>query len=272
MPHIFDNHGQSISILSITCVLTASVYTNLTLVTEEKLDFIREHYIQLITSVDFKEARKHDKLRGKKGAFAKTIEMLDYAKKIGINIRINSMLNDKSVEEILELREMINLYTENFVSNIIIPTGRARYNYSFKDYELLFKIYAYLNSNSYKENISLLEIENFDFSQVRSDYCNVAEKFVFIDYLGNYILCPSLRIEDREDFSFGNIDTISLTDMIEKMRKKNVECKFLRICKAAEKCKGGCRSRAFLIHDDINSPDTVMCKLYNIECMNFEEN
>lgn len=98
MPHIFDNHGQSISILSITCVLTASVYTNLTLVTEEKLDFIKEHYIQLITSVDFKEARKHDKLRGKKGAFAKTIEMLDYAKKIGINIRINSMLNDKSVE------------------------------------------------------------------------------------------------------------------------------------------------------------------------------
>ena len=64
--------------------MTASVYTNLTLVTEEKLDFIKEHYIQLITSVDFKEARKHDTLRGKKGAFAKTIEMLDYAKKIGI--------------------------------------------------------------------------------------------------------------------------------------------------------------------------------------------
>lgn len=241
-----------------------SIYSNMTVINEEQLLFIKNNYIEIITSLDFSEEKKHDALRGREGAFKKTIDALEVAKKIGCNIRINSMINDKAETEINELLHLVKGYTDKYVTNIIIPTGRAKNMYSFDNYNELYKIYAYLNSNSQINEFNAKKAQQMDFSNMIYDYCGIAEKFIFVDYKGKFILCPSLRSEDDESFCFGNITDSSLIDAVSKMREKDVGCKYLKECKVAEKCKGGCRSRAFILHHDINAPDSIMCKIYGI--------
>ncbi|MBS7621006.1 SPASM domain-containing protein [Candidatus Bathyarchaeota archaeon] len=93
----------------------------------------------------------------------------------------------------------------------------------------------------------------------------LTEKFVTAN--GKVCLRPTLTHREDPQFYGGDLREKSLRDIWERsntFRKfRYVNCRLLKLkeCKYAKFCEGGCRSRAYLRHGDIESPDYILCEL-----------
>ena len=70
------------------------------------------------------DPKKNDKMRGVKGAFAKTMEAFKYAKEFDLNICLSAVLchdNKKDIEELLKFAEKEEVF---LLLNIASSVGR----------------------------------------------------------------------------------------------------------------------------------------------------
>lgn len=202
-----------------------TIFTNLTLLTDEHIKILEEYNINCITSLDFYSDIKHDELRGMKGAHKKTLDNIKKLRERNINVRINFMINNKSIEELNELIYLIKELDSNYIGDIIIPTGRGEELGKYNNIEQIAKLYAYINSEKYKPIPNIKNLEECDYIDVSCYDCKVSRKFIFIDFEGNYILCPSLRKEDNSQFYIGNISQDMMCDVVKKINKLDI-----RVC------------------------------------------
>ena len=97
--------------------------------------------------------------------------------------------------------------------------------------------------------------------------CGIGSSMLFVDAYGNVSLCPTLTQRENPEFLAGNVTHSSLKDIWENSlvfkKIRGFQCREVEQCHFRELCKGGCRSRAYLASNDINSPDFAMCLLYN---------
>ena len=88
--------------------LNVRLITNGTLLTKKRLDSLYNHGLRsIMISLDGNE-EYHDKVRGVKGSFKKTLEAVKYAKEKGLYTRVNSVAWKDNREDILNLLEMFN--------------------------------------------------------------------------------------------------------------------------------------------------------------------
>lgn len=252
-----------------------SIFTNLTLLKDEMVPKIKKMNINIITSLDYFKSSSHDAFRGARGAYFKTVKSIKILKKNNIPIRVNMMIDGKSEDEIQDLVNFLKLdLGVNYVADIIIPIGRAEKTSinHLKEVSSYYKKIA-IDQWTSEKPLNLAETNICSSSCIYSNDCGVNRNFLFIDYLGNAILCPSLRKEYSEDFFFGNIFEENLSEIFNNFFSDNlnVNCHKLNDCKFKEQCLGGCRSRAFHFTKSINGIDPVMCNVYNLLEENINE-
>jgi radical SAM protein len=97
------------------------------LLTEDVVRRLKESGLsQMAQSVDFPRAELHDEFRGVRGAFAKSMEAIEWAHKHQIPVQVNTTLSGRSVpylEEMVELVQRLGIvFWEVF---FLVPMGRG---------------------------------------------------------------------------------------------------------------------------------------------------
>ena len=241
------------------------IFSNATLLDEEKIIKLKELQIRkLVVSVDGYTSKVHDEFRGVEGALEKTIENIKLMKKHGVDVDINVMLGDHNANEINQLVDYLRFELKvPFAGDVIMPIGRGSDITNSENYACIL---GYINQLNGKETACSIEnMGEFEVPPQRS--CGIGDSFLYVTHEGSFNLCPSLTYKFDEAFRFGNIRKDKLYDVwtsgMDKFR--NLNCEKHAECQAHEKCKGGCRSRAYSAYGSIYSADKVYCKIYGCE-------
>lgn len=244
-----------------------TVYSNLTVLSEENLKTIVECAVHVNTSLDYADADKHDQFRGKRNAFEETIANIKKVKSKTDNIAVNIVVNNKTDEEINKLINFIKFDLKlNYHADVIKPIGRG------KDYKLTqHDIEAYVYANYICSTEELCHISSGFGIQKDLVYgynCNAGKDFIFVNCAGECSLCPTLTLAQSQEFYFGNILNTSLYDIWASQKRvsfSNLNCKHIDTCPKASQCKGSCRSKAYEVNKNVFDPDLIMCKIYDID-------
>lgn len=225
-----------------------AVATNATLLNEEKITKLKELGVDHLTiSLDSGLAEEHDSFRGVKGTFAKAIESIKMAQKLGLNIAINTTVSHLNIHS-KGLLKLIDFSSENkILLNTILaaPAGR------WKGKEGL------LLRREDLEYLAQLRAKNpFIRRDVDSNYmkwgCGAVKEALYISPYGDVLACPFIHI------SLGNIFEESLA----KIRERGLSLPFFK--KFSPKC---------LAAEDETFIKEYLSRTFDKDCLpiNFEE-
>ena len=244
-----------------------TVHSNGTTLTEANLEIIRDVGVRrLQVSLDSHRPHVHDKIRGRPGAFDKTVQGIRLAKQLGINLRISIVVHKYNKDEIGEfVKWCANDLDVAVAIDRVIPAGgelEARVGVNAKEY---FELVAPLIS---RDVISAKICENSDANlntALVEPACGIGQSFVYITADGEIALCPTMTSRDKAIFAGPNIREMSLSDAwLHSSHFKQfrfVNCRNTGRCPAAKACGGGCRSNAYLETGELDSPDFISCNL-----------
>jgi MoaA/NifB/PqqE/SkfB family radical SAM enzyme len=225
-----------------------SIFTNLTLLNRKQIDQISnlKGLYRIVTSIDYFNAKKHDEFRGVEGSYKKTIDTLLSLKDKGVEVVVNSIVNNDNHEDIISLMHFLKEHDIELHLDTIIECGRAK-NYS--------------NTGNVIENVRFIRkllkdnINDLDEDRISRNVCGVGENFIFLDYLGYYNLCTGLNRDVNERFNLGKI----LKDAIPKIYSFDLQCDNKK-CIYSKNKSCGCRHRAYVNHSELNKPDDLICQ------------
>lgn len=228
--------------------ISYSIFTNLTLLNDDKISFISnlKGLYRIVTSVDYFDPYKHDRFRGKKGSYAKTINNILSLKSKNVDVVVNTIVNEENYEDV---EKLVSFFSEKNIEvhlDTIVDCGRAKTfrNIGKMDENLSF-IKTVLNSNKC--------VLNKD--KITKNVCGVGENFVFLDYLGYYNLCTGLNRELDSSFNLGR----DMEQAIQNIKLFNLSCTN-KHCRYSENKSCVCRHRAYLNHNRIDAPDELICE------------
>lgn len=247
--------------------LEVSITTNGTLLDQNTVKRVDDLGIKTLTvSLDGGTEKSNDFIRGK-NSFKRTLEGLDNLKKFyNHNYCIKTTLMKTNMDDIDELIKIaIEKKCWSIKFNCVREDGRAREN--AKDIVLNQEEYIKVIKNiekirkKYKDIIDIkapLNVfceDDYDYIEELGFGCFAGKESICIDPLGNVKPCSHFP----KEFICGNILNEELTDIwhnssiLKKFRnlKGNIKC---NECSEYQKCRGGCRYRAFL-NEDINGVD-----------------
>ena len=241
------------------------LFTNATLLTEEKIEQLSNLEInEYRISLDGYE-KNHNQFRGVNNAYAKTKKALDYIKeKTNSSIIVNVLINSLNKNEIAAFLNDLITQKLRYKIDTIIPKGNAVNNQ-----ELILTIDEYIEaiseifgreSDYYKDNVNKLSINGIKSKHINGSNlgCGVGNKILFIDSKGDIKYCPTLPQ------ILGNIHKDKIKDVWENIteeQRKQLQCKHINQCVYSLICGGGCRSRAFELSGEHDSPDVYECRL-----------
>lgn len=264
-------HSQIMKILSYAAErgLLVTIITNATLIDEKIAEEINNYSVSYITvSIDGAQEKTNDYIRGV-GSFKKIIRSVSllkdrFTKPVYIYFTLNRM-NKNEIEGMLKLTAEIG--GKMLRIRPVIPLGRAEVdpdiNLDAKDYrEAIDEIIRLLPGSGIKVDLPHSEAmglnENVSVNPgLYSFGCVAGNTFIHIDPYGNVYPCQYL---ETSEYLSGNIFSTSLKDVwmnsvvLERFRnltgnKKCLDCEFFL------GCRGGCRARSVILHNDIDSPD-----------------
>ena len=98
------------------------------LVTEEKLRYLSENgLVSVSLSLDGSRSDNNDRIRGVRGSFQKTMEIIDLLSKMGIRIQINTTVMRDNVEDLPHIfRALRKKHINTWEVFFLINTGNAR--------------------------------------------------------------------------------------------------------------------------------------------------
>ncbi len=253
--------------------------TNGTLVDEDNVEKIKEHFDVASLSIDGSDASIHDNFRGVKGAFDATIKAAGLFKDIGLSFIVNSSFtkrNQHDIENTYKLAKKIG--ASAWYMFMIVPTGRGEEIsdelISKEDYKKILKwhfhlelkekdifirptcapeYYALCDMEAKKEKVNFKR-RNLKFSTGGAKGCIAGQKIAFIGYDGetkpcSYFLRSAGNVLDR-----GFLDIWHNSKIFKDMRdfknynKKCATCRYINVC-------GGCRARADAYYGDYMAID-----------------
>jgi len=247
--------------------ICVDVLTNGTLITEvvsEKLSQLAPHSIQV--SIDGATPGTHDRLRGVKGAFDRTIEAIKYLVKAKVRTTISCTFHKGNIAELESIYHLVRqLGVQGLLFGFIYPIGRGgsvynKWALSSREQEyvrsflvkksqelkgdLAFKIYV-------DEAVGRIEAGRF-----LPPACKAGRIMITIGANGDIIPCPMLF-----DMKAGNVRR----DDVEAVWQRSSVLTYLRDianikgpcsgCPFLPKCGGGCRAMAYLVTGDAMGSD-----------------
>lgn len=248
--------------------MITNIFTNGYALSEEMCSFLAGlGNIKIVfISMDDKNADSHDEFRGMAGSFDRIIKGVMQLKKLGIRPVMNITLNKSNSQHIKEIIDFCRntLEVECRVAPILY-VGRGKcFEKDNVDMDVIVNTMDYsigdLLDLPYGESITGMD------QNVNEPSCGVGHKMVYIRSNGEICLCPTLSSRESSEFELGNIRTLTVVDVWEHSEKLNrFRNSFCRNqdCVHLPKCKGGCRSRAYLQNEDFYDVDTIVCNYFD---------
>ncbi len=247
--------------------------TNGTLLEQETVRrLIRAGISRISISIDGKDERSHDGLRGVQGAFSGALFGIENAKREHLSFQINTTITKRNVGELSEIESLARrLGADAHHLFLLVPTGRgaqmAADSLTAQEYEeVLGRIYRYEMAAPYPVKVTCAP----QYMRIRQDTaaregtairpgghgfaattrgCLGGISFLFISHDGTTQPCGYLEVTG------GNITEIPIREIWER---GEVFCRLrdysrlggkCGVCEYADIC-GGCRARALFTHGD----------------------
>lgn len=201
-----------------------SLVTNATLMTREKLQRLKEAGLDTLQlSLEGMDPSKHDKIRGEKGSHAKIMQVIKWAKELGLLLCLSMVVTNDNfgeVRELIEYAKKINMNDTFVLLNPISRTGNARDKGELN-----------LSEEDYRRYMDL-----FKCGLVRTDTvinfrgkkgCPAGLEKVHITAYGDVLTCPHVQV------SYGNVLEEPIKSIWQRMRatpwlsKVSDRCKYV---------------------------------------------
>ncbi|MCK4261213.1 MAG: radical SAM protein [Halanaerobiales bacterium] len=245
--------------------MAVTLFSNLTVLDYEKIKILKDLKIRkVITSLDGYSDVVHDGFRGVKGCKQKTIDNIKILRRFGIDVSVNVIIGNHNIKELDKLINYLKFDLKiPFTPDIILPIGRGNNLLDYDKYAELLGYLHYIKGKDYKCSIQ----NRGKFELPYQEHCGIAENFLYITSDGKVNLCPSLTYRENADFSFGNIKETNLEDAWKQiiLCYGSLACEKRVECEAKNKCKGGCRSRAYSAYGSVSAADKSHCIMYGVE-------
>lgn len=248
--------------------------TNLTLLTDEMIDYIDELSIPVLVSVDgIKEV--HDKHRC--NSFDKVIENMKKLidRDLGYLIEARMTVAPDTAKYMYESVKMLVDLGINNIANV--PASDLEWDaqsiQDYKDnYEKILDMYInILNDETNKRNISLYKVDqalNLALEPIKEDtsMCNIGNpRWVIIDWKGDIWPCPDYPTTDNVDLIAGKIGNfytgVDETKVDPKPMVATYELERCKGCDAISICKSGCPYENYTKNGKFNEPTIGYCTL-----------
>lgn len=248
--------------------------TNLTLLTDEMIDYIDELSIPILVSVDgIKEV--HDKHRC--NSFDKVIENMKKLidRDLGYLIEARMTVAPDTAKYMYESVKMLVDLGINNIANV--PASDLDWDdqsiQDYKDnYEKILDMYIdILNDETNKRNISLYKVDqalNLALEPIKEDtsMCNIGNpRWVIVDWKGDIWPCPDYPTTDNVDLIVGKIGNfytgVDETKVDPKPMVATYELERCKGCEAISICKSGCPYENYTKNGKFNEPTIGYCTL-----------
>ena len=254
--------------------------TNGTLLDRKIAKKLKDAGIKRISiSIDGKDERSHDDLRGVSGAFRGAISGIESTKDVGLSFQINTTITKRNLKELSEIESLAqNLGADAHHLFLLVPTGRgsemAHESLDKNEYEsVLSEIYNYEKAAPYPVKVTCApqymrikremareegrEITSFEHGlAAETRGCLGGISFLFISHDGNTQPCGYL------DIQAGNIRERPIKEIWEGsevflrlrdfslLKGKCKNCEYVDVC-------GGCRARALYHFGDFMASEPL---------------
>lgn len=253
------------------------VTTNLTILTDEMLDYIDNYNIHLLVSIDgTKEV--HDKNRS--NSFDKVMENLQKLKDRDLLIYVEArmtILPEDAYQMFDSVKFLIDFGIDNVcpmpVTDVSWTTEQLEY-YALNFRAVVNCFIAYSNKEDYSRNISIKNVNDMLINVLSPEVSDEMLCAIFnnrwcaIDTNGDVYPChqlPTSEPDIKAKNKIGNIYTGVEEDMILKETKKvtyhKEECD---TCSAKGTCKGGCPQENYRLNNKEDEPSEAYCNLHKI--------
>ena len=257
--------------------VTYGVTTNLTILTDEMLDYIDNHNIHLLVSIDGSK-EIHDKNRS--NSFDKVMQNLQKLKDKDLLIYVEArmtVLPEDAHQMCNSVRELIDFGIDNIcpmpVTDVEWTTEQLE-DYRLNYQQMVKMFIDIINQDGYHRNISIKNINDMLINVLSPEVsdemlCAIFnDKWCAIDTNGDVYPChqlPTSTPEIKAKNKIGNIYTGVEDSMIRTESKKATyhkeECD---TCSARGTCKGGCPQENYRLGRAEDDPSDAYCNLHKI--------
>lgn len=260
--------------------LRVCMATNGTLVTDEVCEQIKATQIRIVSlSLDGHTPETHDDFRQQPGAFEGTLRAAELFRKHGIEFIVNSSFTKRNQPYIADtFRLAKRIGAKAWYMFMIVPTGRGEEIMSEliskEDYEEILAWHYHQEKNEdeilmrptcaphyYRVVPQLNRAEGSAFTRRSLSFstgggkgCLAAQSICLIDCMGDVKPCSYFPISAGNVLERSFEDIWWQSDLFSDLRNfdgykgKCGSCEYTRVC-------GGCRARAYAVHDDYLAPE-----------------
>ncbi len=254
-----------------------SLATNGTLITQDVADFMAglEHY-SISISLDGAE-QAHDRIRGRKGAYAKTLNGLRILKKAGVKFAINTTLSRDNVGDVKDLARIARDFQCYVRLSLLHPNGRAENMGSQAlDAEEIFRVREFCHllykSSGVNIHINLPPLLQYldEIMPTRGSACGWAKHYCGLLDNGDVTICGVASGE--KDLIAGNVLHDSLDHIWRNaplfQKTRNFENRDIKgicgRCPFNDFCGGACRLSAYREAGDFLAPYFLCQRFYDL--------
>lgn len=241
--------------------LSVLLFTNGTLISKKVVKKLKKLQVyRLNVSIDGPDAKIHDKFRGVKGAFKKTVNGIKLLKKAKIPVDASISITKYNYTEIPKILQLLmDLDIDNFKMWPITYSGRSKK----EDFFITCEEFRYVMEADRKFEIEKLKKgkEKFHYSTAISN-CGIGRGSLTVKSNGMVVPCPMFTEED----SLGNIRDNTLTDIwntapfLKMVRSISVfKTEPCKTCEFAAVCKGGCIGDIYKRTGEFSCYDPYVC-------------
>jgi len=248
-------------------LMIVNIFTNGFSLNAETCKFLNElgNVKIVFISIDDIDPEKHDAFRGKIGSYTKIMDGIACLKSLGMRVVVNITLNEENSNRIKQVID----YCRNTIGvecrvAPVMYVGRGKcFEESKISPELIIETMDYSIGDMLGH---MPDEDDMIFDKVHYEpSCGVGHSMLYIRANGELCLCPTLSSRESDDFYLGNIRTHDIKDVWQNSQKikmfRDSHCKITN-CKYMEKCRGGCRSRAYLQKLQMNDVDQIVCDYF----------
>lgn len=261
--------------------LKHSIQTNLTLIDKEYIELFKQYNVHVGFSLDG-DRIINDSQRvfvNEGGTFDVIMQKLELCKKHGLSVGCIVVGSKKHIGHIPELYDFLSRNKLNFKFNPIFAAGEAvnnidKYSITPEEYASmaieLFDLWFYDKEHKVIES-NFVEIASNIVTKYTSGCLfgkNCQENFIAITPSGDVMPCGRFCDNSLKNYSYGNLKTESLEQILFKVRRSDIYQRFTYIEKSAcsmceffKICHGGCLHDGFLRSGDFKSK-TFLCAAY----------
>ena len=265
-------------ISSIPC-FNANLNTNGVSLPPQYIETIAQAFTSVQISIDDVVASKHDKFRGRRGSFKRSIETIRQLVNTGVETNIGFTLtadNITALDDIVELAENLGVTVLNI--GLVANLGRAHDNLLLKEFgtgpchnsPFMDQVYQRIKKLSVSSsNVQILlpfRIPDKNRPAPLQDKRYICDgdntQVLYITANGNMMPCDKLPVEA---FSYGNVrqNTILGTWQSDRMKKFKLmspnELPKCKKCPDLRLCGGACVARAYQEGGSLDSSDWISC-------------